>query len=207
MRKGRTVKKILGLTLSGVMVLGLTAATGTPAQASETSARQEQKERSHYRHRVHTKIWPYSWSGRRGGVKVRVFRYSYNGRVPVRHIRVCLQKRTPYRYRTIECERTDRWGRADFRVVDRVSWYAGDRARGLRQTRQSKRQNFSNRYRIFVPPTYRTYGHISRTFRLWDRWGWNDNGYGDRYDDDDDGWNDYDGEDSWSGWRRTSANR
>ncbi|MEO3785926.1 hypothetical protein ABGB12_21570 [Actinocorallia sp. B10E7] len=192
------MKKILGLALSGAMALGMAAATGTSAQASETSARERQEKQSSYRYRVHTKVWPYSWGRYRGGVKVRVYRNSYDGRVPVPYIRVCLQKRTPYRYRTIECERTNRWGGADFRMVDRVHWYRGDRARGLRR---ASGKNFSTWYRVFVPPSYRNYGHVSDPFRLWDRWGW-DGDYGDDYDDG----GDYDG-DYERGWRRASGNR
>lgn len=197
------MKKILGLALSGVMALGLTAATGAPAQASETSAQSRQEKRQSYRYRVHTKVWPYSWGGRRGGVKVRVYRRSYEGRLPVPYIRVCLQRKTPYRFRTVDCDRTNRWGRVDFRMVDRISWDSGDRrTRGLRRSGK----NFSNWYRVVVPPTYRNYGHVSRPFRLWDRWGWNDddNGYDDYRDN---GYDDDDDDGYGSAWRRTSRNR
>jgi hypothetical protein len=197
------VKKILGLALSGVMALGLTAATGAPAQASETSARQKQdtaqqqqtKQKSAYRYRVGTKVWPYSWNGRSGGAEVLVYRYApWGRRAPLPYARACLQQRTGWGdYYTIGCARTNRMGVVNFRYRGDDFWGRADRFYGQRRAET----RWSRWYRIYVPPTYRTYRHYSRPFRLWD---WDDwKRY--RYDDD------YDDYGYGSGWRRAAGNR
>ncbi|WP_106397376.1 hypothetical protein [Actinocorallia populi] len=206
------MKKTLGLALSGVMALSLTAATGAPAQASETSARQQQEnarqqerqQQKAYRWRVRTKVRPYSWNGRSGGAEVLVYRYSdWGRRAPLSYARACLQQRSGWGgdYYTIGCKRTNRWGRVNFRFYGDDFWGRADRLRGQRLT--SKR-NWGQWYRVYVPPTYRTYSHYSRPFRLWDRDDWQGR-YGD-YDDEYDRYDD-DRYDYGDGWRRTSANR
>jgi hypothetical protein len=171
------LKETLGAAVLGLTLLGV---PGTAAAATGGGATAPQAARESLTVSIDT-----DRRGRHGVVRILV--READDRSPVRGIRACLQTKNRNHWRTFDCERTNRWGRADWRV------------RAHRHTT----------FRIFIPRTHRYHSYYSEQFRLrWDRdqgRTWNRN----RWDGDRDRnrWNRNRNRDRWNNGREVSGVR
>jgi len=165
------LKETLGAAVLGLTLLGV---PGTAAAATGGGATAPQAARESLTVSIDT-----DRRGRHGVVRILV--READDRSPVRGIRACLQTKNRNHWRTFDCERTDRWGRADWRVP--------------------LRRHAS--YRIFIPRTWRYHAYYGEHFRLgWDR---DRNRWGN--DRDRNRWDDHRGRGRWDDGRGRNRGR
>lgn len=150
------LKETLGAAVLGMTLVGAPG-TAMAANGGGTSAAPPVK-KEYLTVRIDT-----DRRGWRGVVRIRV--QEADDRSPARGVPACLEARRWGEWRSVGCERTDRWGRADWTV----------------------RVHRHHSYRIRIPETWRYHAYYSDRFRIERDRNWRNDGH-DLNDDHGRGW-------------------